>query len=73
MKSMGEYTRQDPEKRTKTLLKLADRLKNEKKIANDMAGSVLHQAALGVASLPSPKGGSQRQAATASCFSPTCI
>jgi len=38
MKSMGEYTRQDPEKRTKTLLKFADRLKNEKKIADDMAG-----------------------------------
>jgi len=38
MKSMGEYTRQDPEKRTKTLAKFADRLKNEKKIADDMAG-----------------------------------
>jgi len=38
MKSMGEYTRQDPEKRTKTLVKFADRLKNEKKIADDMAG-----------------------------------
>ena len=38
MKSMGEYTRQDPEKRTKTLMKFAERLKNEPKIAADMAG-----------------------------------
>ena len=37
MKSMGEYTRQDPEKRTKTLLKFAERLNGTKEIADNMA------------------------------------
>merc|ERR1719154_569998 len=34
---MGEYTRQDPEKRTKTLLKFAERLNGTKEIADNMA------------------------------------
>merc|ERR1719228_1263316 len=38
MKSMGEYTRQDPEKRTKTLLKFADRLHGTKEISEELKG-----------------------------------
>ena len=38
MKSMGEYTRQDPEKRTTTLRKFAERLQGTKEITKDLAG-----------------------------------
>ena len=38
MKAMGEYTRQDPEKRTTTLLKFAQRLNGTKAIAEDLHG-----------------------------------
>ena len=38
MKAMGEYTRQDPVKRCKTLTKFAERLNGNKEIADDMQG-----------------------------------
>ena len=38
MKAMGEHTRQDPVKRSKTLLKFAERINGTKEIADDMAG-----------------------------------
>ena len=38
MKAMGEYTRQDPEKRTTTLLKFPKRLNDNKAIKDDLAG-----------------------------------
>ena len=41
MKSMGEYTRQDPEKRTTTLLKFAQRLQGTKEICDDLRGGNL--------------------------------
>merc|ERR1719435_227497 len=38
MKAMGEYTRQDPEKRTKTLLKFSERLHGTKEISEELKG-----------------------------------
>jgi len=38
MKSMGEYTRQDPVKRTQTLLKFSERLHGTKEISEELKG-----------------------------------
>jgi len=36
MKTMGEYTRQDPVKRSETLTKFADRLSSKKEIVEEL-------------------------------------
>ena len=38
MKSMGEYTRQDPAKRTNTLLKFSERFRGTKEISEELKG-----------------------------------